>query len=168
MMNMILQKSIPILLFSLAPCFTALSAQNAVLPTGGDATGISGSAAYSVGEVAYTKIDGETGTVSLGVQQVYVTIMVGTDESDINLFASVYPNPVQDFLNLELENQNPEVDFGDLSCRLYDIRGHLLFQQKIASASTTLSVDHLAPAVYILKITRENTDIRSFKIVKTN
>jgi hypothetical protein len=31
-----------------------------------------------------------------------------------------------------------------------------------------LSVDHLAPAVYILKITRENTDIRSFKIVKTN
>lgn len=165
---MILQKSIPILLFSIAPYFTTLAAQNAVLPAGGDATGSSGSAAYSIGEVAYTKFDGETGSVSLGVQQPYVVIMVGTEESDINLFASLYPNPVQDFLNLELERHDTDLDFGDLSYRLYDTQGQLLLQQKIISTSTTLSLDHLAPAVYILKITREHSDIKSFKIFKTN
>jgi len=145
-----------------------IHAQNAVLSSGGDASGTGGSVAYSVGQAAYTSYSGEVGSISLGVQQSYQVIMVGTDEPDISFSASIYPNPVNTSVYLKLEKQNPVIGMDNLSFGLYDINGKLLLQKEITADMTSLPMEHLTNAVYILRVIYNNSEIKTFKIFKTN
>ena len=70
-----------------------IHAQSAVSASGGNATGSGGSVAYTIGQVTYTNFSGESGSISLGVQQPNLILTVGTQELDITLSASVFPNP---------------------------------------------------------------------------
>ena len=82
-----------------------LHAQDAVPATGGEATGTSGTASYSVGQVVYTTNTGTTGSVAQGVQQPYdISITVGINEMPISLEWSVYPNPTTGFLTVKVED----------------------------------------------------------------
>lgn len=143
-----------------------LYGQSEVLSSGGDASGSGGSASYSIGQVAYTHYGGENGSVSLGVQQPYLIIMVGTGEPDISVVTSVYPNPMSSIVNLKIDspfNTNKKLFFG-----LYDLNGKLYQQNEIISNMTTIAMDKLAAGVYILRVSDLNTVIKTFKIYKTN
>jgi hypothetical protein len=76
--------------------------------SGGDATGTSGTVAYSVGQVVYTSNTGSTGSVAQGVQQSYEIFMVGIKETELNISLSVFPNPTSDNLTLQISNYNHE------------------------------------------------------------
>lgn len=146
---------------------TGIYAQQIILTTGGDASGTGGSASWSVGQVAYTYDKGEDGSSSLGVQQPYRVIMVGIDEPAIELSVSVYPNPFNDALHIRLELLHPESNTDGLSFGLHDIHGKLLLHQKIVSELTTIPLDDLTDAVYLLQISRNASEIETFKIFKT-
>jgi hypothetical protein len=83
-------------------------AQESVNASGGDATGTSGTVAYSVGQVVYTSNTGSTGSVAQGVQQSYEIFMVGIKETELNISLSVFPNPTSDNLTLQISNYNHE------------------------------------------------------------
>jgi hypothetical protein len=145
-----------------------MHAQIAVSASGGDASGAGGSVAYTIGQVAYTNFGGETGSINLGVQQPNLFLSVGTNELDITLSASVFPNPVSTSASLKLEGESTLSIEEDLTLNLYDFQGKLVLQQAIKASITTIPMDHLTNGVYVLQVTRRNIEIKSFKVVKTN
>ena len=151
--------------FLLGLGLTGLQAQTAVPATGGNASGSGGTVNYSVGQVVYTtNTGGSNGTVAQGVQQPFeISVVTGLDEAKgINLAVSAYPNPTTDFLNLKVENY----DNTNLSYKLFDISGKLLEIKKITGNETSIVMSNLVLATYFVKVTEENKEIITFKIIK--
>ena len=142
--------------------------QSEVNTSGGDGTGPGGSVAYTIGQVSYTNLTAENGSISFGVQQPNLFLTVGTLETDISVSASVFPNPSNTETTLRLEGQDETIINKDLMYRLFDLNGKLLMEQEIVSNTTTIPVDHLTGSVFILQVIRKDIEIKAFKIFKTN
>jgi hypothetical protein len=137
-------------------------AQQATTASGGDASGSGGSVAYSVGQIVYTTNTGSNGSVAQGVQQPYeISITLGLLETDIKLNLSAYPNPTTNYLMLQIDNFDKA-----LSYQLYDISGKLLESNTVVANSTTIKMEQYATATYFLKVTQNNKEIKTFKIIK--
>jgi hypothetical protein len=141
-----------------------IHAQETVTSSGGNASGGGGSVSYTVGQVAYTSNKSSTGTVSQGVQQPYeILVVTGLEEANgINLEFSVYPNPTTDFLKLKVENYILE----NLIYQLYDANGSLIQNGKIMGKETVIKTGDLTPAAYYLRISDNEKEIKTFKIIK--
>jgi len=140
--------------------------QESTNTAGGNAAGSGGSASYSVGQVVYTTNTGANGSVAQGVQQPYeISVITAIEEAKgINLSVSAYPNPTTDFLTLEVN----DIELSNLSFQLYDLQGKLLQNQKITDKQTSIAMSHLLPATYFVKVFQANTEIKTFKIIKTH
>ena len=141
-----------------------LQAQEAILSTGGDASGSGGSSSYSVGQMVYTTNTGTNGSVAQGVQQPYeISVVIGIKEiSDDKLIFRAYPNPANDILQLEIRG----IELNDLCYHLYNSDGKLIQNRNIQSDNFTISMKKLAPATYYLKLTDNGRQIKTLKIVK--
>ena len=144
---------------------TELQAQVAIPASGGDASGNGGSVSYSVGQIVYTtNTGGANGSVAQGVQQPFeISVITGLEEAKgITLQCTAYPNPTTDFLTLKVEH----FEFSTLNFQLYDINGKLLENKKINGNETNIVMSDLVPATYFLKLTDNNKEIKTFKIIK--
>ena len=151
------------LLFLAGISISGLKAQDAATASGGDASGAGGSATYSVGQVAYTSIENASGSVYQGVQQPYVLTPDGINTNpDIDLSMSVYPNPSTTLINLSVQN----MDLTNLSFQLFDVLGKLLVTQKITNNQTSIVMEEFAAGSYFLKVSDNNAELKSFKIIK--
>ena len=138
-----------------------LHAQESPTATGGEATGVGGSASYSIGQVVYTTNTGSNGSVEQGVQQPYeISATVGINESSISLEMSVYPNPTTNYLTLKVEITK------NLSYQLFDMQGKVIASKKITDNTTTVVMENLPTATYLLKVTDSNKTVKTFKIIK--
>jgi hypothetical protein len=144
--------------------FTGLQAQEAIPASGGNASGSEGSVSYSVGQMVYTTNIGTNGSVAQGVQQPFeISVVTGLEDTEgISLRCSVYPNPTTDYLVLKVENFDKE----NLSYQLIDIKGKPLENKKITGIETSIVMSSLTPATYFLKVTQNNKEVKTFKIVK--
>ena len=144
-----------------------LNAQKTILTAGGDIISTNqGSVNYSVGQIAYTEVTGSTGYIIQGVQQPYrINEVNGIDEANnINLAVSVYPNPVNDFLILNMDN----FPINDCSYQLFDLNGNLLRSMEISDNEIRIDVRGLASNIFFLKVIEGNREIKSFKIIKNS
>ncbi len=138
-------------------------AQQVILATGGEATGMGGSYAYSVGQLIYTTHTEATGSIEQGVQHGYqITTVLGFETSDIVLEAVVYPNPTTDYLILKIDFKQIE----SLSFQLFDINGRLLEFKKLSDRLTTISMENIRTSSYILKVYNDQTIVKTFRIIK--
>lgn len=152
----------PIVLFFIVAAHQA-NAQNGIVATGGNATNISGSVDFSIGQIAYKHINVAGGSVNMGVQQPWEVIVLGADNfPSIVVEMSVYPNPTTDFVILKIEDLKTE----NLNCRLMDVSGKQIEETKISKAETHLLLNNLNTGSYILNIFRNNQIIKSFSIIK--
>lgn len=142
---------------------TRLQAQEAIIASGGNASGSGGSASYTVGQVSYTTNTGAGETISQGVQQPYEIYVVGIEDvKDIYLECVIYPNPATDFITLKIKN----VNVANLNYQLYDMNSKLLQNKKVEGNETSFSMANLEPSTYFLKVTDNNKLIKTFKIIK--
>jgi hypothetical protein len=138
-----------------------LHAQETVPAIGGEATGIGGTASYSVGQVVYTTNTGTNGSVAQGVQQPYeISTTVGVNEMSINLEMNVYPNPTTNYLTLKVEESK------GLSFQLFDIQGKVIENKKVMASNTTIKMEGLPTATYFLKVTNNKQVVKIFKVIK--
>ena len=144
--------------------FSICYSQQAVTTAGGEATGSGGTVSYTIGQVSYNTNTANEGTVSQGVQQPYEIFDIGTsaDEYGINLELSVYPNPASNYLMLKVIN----IRSGKLIYQLFDADGKVLENKEIVDAETTIQMDELSPAIYFLKVSDNDKEVKTFKIVK--
>ncbi len=85
--------------------------------------------------------------------------------NESNLSVSVYPNPANDFIILNIVGDVVETRHA-LSLQLFDVNGMLLESKTIKSNQTKIKMSGLVPACYFLKVKEENRDIKTFKIIK--
>jgi hypothetical protein len=144
--------------------FTVLRAQEVISATGGTVKSSGGSVSYSVGQVAYTTHSGAGGTVTQGVQQPYMIAVISEipDARGISLECTVYPNPAGDFVLLKVENYVLK----NLAYALYDMNGKLILNNIIEGRITSISLENLLRADYLLKVTDNQAEIKVFKVVK--
>ena len=155
-------KKVKLSVFLLGLGLTA-QAQQATTATGGDASGSGGAVAYSVGQIVYTTNTGTTGSVAQGVQQAYeISIVLGIEDNSINLELTAYPNPTTDYLTLNVGN----FELSTLNFQLFDISGKLVESRKIISSSETIAMENLPTATYFLKVSNNNKEVKTFKIIK--
>jgi len=143
-----------------------IHAQEAIPTTGGEASGKGGTASYTVGQMVYTTYAGTGGnTIAQGVQQPFeISVVTGIENAEnIDLIISAYPNPTTDHLTLSID----DLDLSKLSYQLYDMQGKLLKNAKITGKQTSIVMSNLVPATYFVKVIRGNTEIKTFKIIKT-
>ena len=140
-------------------CLPCIYSQEACTSACADATGIGGTVNFSVGQVGYT-CEGTNISISQGVQQAkqipFATIV------GINLRISIYPNPTTGILYVEVKNN----DYPGLQFQLYDLNGKLLESKNAAANQTGFVMKYLAAGTYILQITENNKQVRSFKVIK--
>lgn len=143
-----------------------VSAQQAALSAGGDAQGSGGTASYSYGQICYVTHFGTNGSVAQGVQQPYeISMISGINNQLINLSMQIYPNPTNDYLILNID---PFLSEGgnSLFYQLYDIKGRLIEIKKITHQIETIPMGNLETAIYFLKVSSNNKEIKTFKIIK--
>lgn len=156
------------LLFNLALslmffAYKSAYSQESVHSSGGEASGIGGVVSYSVGQLVYTLISDNGGSLAHGVQQAYEILAVGIPESESTLSLSLYPNPAVDVLILTIEN----MDKDKLNFQLIDNQGRILKNGIIENELIQIPISSLAGNVYFLNVNNsQNNQVKSFKIIK--
>lgn len=143
-------------------CLNLYSQSNTV-SAGGDAEGDNGSISYSIGQVVYTSDQGSNGNINQGVQQPYdIGVVTGIDEVGINL--SVFPNPTSGLLTLTVADDDASL----LSYQLFDAAGRMIETRNKLNSTNTISLDGYATGVYTLSVSRENKQVKSFRVVRNH
>lgn len=138
-------------------------AQNNTISGGGIASGIGGSSSYTIGQVFYISSSNASGSVAQGVQQAYeVRTLSNEDVSSILLEVKIFPNPTKNDVVLIIYN----ISLDDVNYQLYDLYGRELASQKVINEVTSIQMDRLPTAVYVLKVIKNNNTLKSFKIIK--
>lgn len=154
-------KSITILITLLFP--VVIFSQNNTVASGKTATGTNGSATYSIGQIHYQTNNGSNGTISQGVQQPFEIVTLGTNDiPQIQLVATVYPNPVVQNITLAIK----EYDLTDVEYTLFDLQGRIISNGKVMQNETQIEMSGLSAANYFLRVSQANKDLKTFKIIK--
>lgn len=144
--------------------FTVSYAQESIVSSGGNDTGLGGSSSYSVAQILYNSNSGSNGFVTQGVQQPYEIIALGIDDfAEINLRMSAYPNPTIDVLHLVVSDNKWSV----LSYQLFDSNGRTLSKlQKITASEMLLPMQEKQVGIYFVAVSNEVKTVKTFKIIK--
>lgn len=138
-----------------------LFAQQNTDASGGNASGIGGSASFSIGQLDYLTASDSLGNITQGLQQAYeILIIRGVEEIDINL--TLYPNPAADFVVLSVQNTNIQ----NMTYMLYDAQGKVIVSQKLNTNQTSISMADLANDIYFIKVLNNGNELKVFKIIK--
>ncbi|MBI2966487.1 MAG: T9SS type A sorting domain-containing protein [Bacteroidetes bacterium] len=137
-------------------------AQQGINAAGGNASDPSGSVSYTIGQIDYLTLSGTNGTASQGVQQPFeILVEDGKDIEEINLSASLFPNPSNEILSLKVDGKKYE----NLSYKLFDEQGKLIDEKRITANETVLDISQLPSANYFLKVNEGAKELKTFKII---
>lgn len=138
-------------------------AQETIPSTGGNASGTGGATSYSVGQLVYTTNISTTGSVSQGVQQAFeFQTLSNPGLLAAQLTAVTYPNPTTDFIVLKITDTMLE----NLQYTLFDINGKTIDSNPVKTSSTEIPMKNLSIGMYLLKLTKKNKPLKTFKIIK--
>ncbi len=143
--------------------FCNVYSQNNTITTGADASNTNGSISYSIGQIDYVSSDNGSTFINQGLQQPFeIVTLSGNEILNISISAEVYPNPTANNLIISLQNYNYE----NLTYKLFDVRGREIINGIISNSETIVNMQPYASATYVLKISKKNKEIKSFKILK--
>ena len=140
----------------------SIYAQKSAGTAGGDASGKSGTAAYSVGQTSYTSDLGSRGSTSQGVQHAYEIFKISDSNRFTDVHFSMYPNPTEDIISIDIGNS----EIKNFSYALYDIAGKLQLAGKLTGQTTAVALKGFPSGTYIVKLLLAEESIQTFKIIK--
>jgi hypothetical protein len=156
-----MRKSVTFLIALFSVAF--MQAQQGAVASGGFATGAGGSFSYSVGQVFYTTNTEATGSVSQGMQQAFEIISLSNQSpTKSDIVVNVFPNPTSDQIILSLSN----MDRASFSYMLFDLNGKAISNAVLLNSSTPVAMQSLSKGIYILKVNQNNSEFKTFKIIK--
>ncbi|WP_461304323.1 T9SS type A sorting domain-containing protein [Aureisphaera sp.] len=161
-------KTIYVLLLVVLTCGAAQSqslGQTVMGNSGATISGTSNTLSFTLGEPVIGSI---TNGPSLGQGfwlGAIVEITLGAEDFTLEASATVYPNPVSNYLNISFKDMQGET----FQALLFDMQGKQVMQKEIEASSSaeTLSLSALSTGNYVLKVVQESTQkSKTFKIVK--
>ena len=113
--------------------------------------------------VFFYTIESDNGSLVQGVQQPFEFQTLSTPALlTVQLTAVTYPNPTTDFVLLKILDTALE----NLQYTLFDLNGKTIVSKKINSFSTKITMKNFAIGMYLLKLTKNNQPLKTFKIIK--
>jgi hypothetical protein len=85
-------------------------------------------------------------------------VEAGMQHEAADLF--IYPNPAKEFVILKIDKSQ------DFSFVLCDLTGRIIEKKDVVKSETEINLNYLDPSVYILKILKDNEEVKTFKIIK--
>ncbi len=140
-----------------------------VIASAGDKyTGKNGSLSWTLGETAIETISSETNLLTQGFHQTYLVILKDERPDDPSVDVSVYPNPVNDLLTIEITipESGPHIRL-----ELFDLLGHRIHDHTIKCQTyyEQLDVSRFSSSLFVLRVTNLKTlQTECFKIHKVN
>lgn len=129
--------------------------------SGGDLTNSSAQLSFTLGEPLSGTCAVSTCYLNLGFQQVYIEVSSLNPEKKM-FELSVYPNPVNSFLNIEID----EPTNGQYNAVLLDLNGKKVGEYNLYKGILTLDVEELPQSIYILQIYNNTGNMQTFKLIK--
>lgn len=143
--------------------FFNASGQTGLGMGGGDHVTDSFNISYSIGQLFYESMTDDAYYVSQGLQHPLVYLYTGSILDEIsNQELLVYPNPVAEKLSLIIISD----DYQDISVKLYNMQGMLLLLENSSGAAPEILMGQFDPGVYLLKVYRGKTELKTFKVLK--
>ncbi len=148
------------ILISLLFALQLSQAQQTIPISGGEAISDSGTVSYTVGQMVYTTNEAVDGSMHQGINQ-------GIDEGIEMIMVSdptvvIFPNPTTDYVVLSFT----DTSLSGVNYSLFDIQGRLITAAAITQNSTSIGLDRLNSAIYILRVSQNNRELKTFKIIK--
>ncbi|MCF6295826.1 MAG: T9SS type A sorting domain-containing protein [Flavobacteriaceae bacterium] len=100
---------------------------------------------------------GGVATESYSADVTFGTLSIN-DDFNVNSNVKVYPNPFNNIVNIDTES-NSKIE-------IYNLLGKRILTQSINRGNSQLDMSKYANGVYIVKITNENNQIKTLKIIK--
>jgi len=111
----------------------------------------------------YTTNASTSGSVSQGVQQAFeFQSLSNPGLLTVQLTAVTYPNPTTDFIVLKITDTALE----NLQYTLFDLNGKTIASKPIRTSSTEIAMKNLSVGMYLLKLTKKNKPLKTFKVIK--
>lgn len=117
---------------------------------------------WTLGEPVIETTSGGNTRLTQGFHQTNLVITAINEVPEIGVNVSAYPNPTSNYINVEVKNRQGK----KLDCILYNVDGKELFVHQLESDISRIPMQHYIPATYFLKISANNTLVKTFKIVK--
>lgn len=121
---------------------------------------------WNIGETVVTSGNTSTGSVTQGYEQPGFTITsieLVNETSKIN--ARVFPNPVVNDLNIELDGLENEI----ILLRIFDAQGKLVYETTTNENLTQLDLSPYSGAQYHLTLqSKDNTFFEKFSLIKSH
>jgi hypothetical protein len=151
-----------LVLFSLLATLS-VSAQEVVATQGDTYSGSGLVLDFTVGEVIINTASTSTGshTLTQGFHQSKWSV-VGIRDHFPDYEANVFPNPLEEVLNIEASA------YENVRIFLYDAQGKLVREDKLSAELSTIELSELAAGAYSLLLTKANQNLKTFKLIKTN
>ena len=137
-------------------------AQEVVSSAGDSHINNNGSISYTIGEPVVETFTGENNILTQGFQQTNLVITAIDELPGLDFEISAFPNPASEIVKLRIGKES----IAGMQYKLYDMNGNLLLQNRLEGAETEIPFSDLSPAEYILIISDQNKELKSFKIVK--
>lgn len=102
------------------------------------------------------KVDVEAGTCRTSL--IYNNSVTAIEVPEFNTIFKIYPNPVSDFLVIETDNK-------DIDVNLFSINGYLLFSKHYTTSPIRINVNSLNKGVYILRL-KTSSGLINRRIIK--
>lgn len=153
-----------IILFILLFFGSRITAQSGLHSSGGNASGSTGSIAYSVGQLFTVPSSNGNISVSPGVQQPYeINEIVGAKDVLPPFVVEIFPNPATDVLNITIPGKEME---SMLIFNLSGVDGKIYISKESNMSNLELDTSGLPSGTYILSISNNKKQNRLYKIIK--
>lgn len=139
----------------------SISAQEVISAQGDTYSGSGLVLDFTVGEVIINTVTDGTNTLTQGFHQSKWSV-VGIRDLFPDFEANVFPNPLEEVLNIEASA------YENVKFFLYDAQGKLVREDKLSAELSTIELSELAAGAYSLLLTKANQNLKTFKLIKTN
>lgn len=152
-----------VLLLLFGPGVVQLNAQEIISSNCGSYKGSTVQLDWTIGEPVIATLTSGTNILTQGFHQSNLTVTAIDKMAISTITLKVYPNPVSDQMVLE----TCKGDKQQLSLKLFNITGKLLYQQTVKQPVETVNMQVYVPGNYLLIVFAEDgAPVQTFKVVK--
>jgi hypothetical protein len=156
-----MKKALSFFILSILFMFT-INAQELISNSGGFYSNSNGSLAWSVGEAVISTVSDGTNTLTQGFHQsrYEITAIGENDITDVNI--QVFPNPVADYINIEIESS----DLSNFSFTLHDNLGKILCKENVVNTNSKVDMSIYPAANYFITVYQNGISVKAIQIIK--
>jgi hypothetical protein len=140
-----------------------IHAQETLPVSGGTAQGSGGTITFTIGQTMYINSTSASGSINQGIQQSFEFVTLSNPEyKALTLKAVPFPNPTTESITLALN----DTDLSGLSYVMNTPLGQFISRGRLVRSETSIAMNNLPKGVYILRVQRNNKELKTFKIIK--